>query len=149
MRGEAGVRAAAKGIENRMGPGSAGQRKVLEAIERDQMTPQKVQARLKALGPQATLADAGGENLTGLARSAAGVPGPAKNRAAMTLNARAEGEATRLTQKINKNLKPKDFFAAEDEFLGNLRNNAREIYGEAYAPGTQLESKNQIGRAHV
>src|SRR3546814_4981819 len=92
MRGEAGVRAAAKGIENRMGPGSAGQRKVLEAIERDQMTPQKVQARLRALGPQATLADAGGENLTGLARSAAGVPGPAKNRAAMTLNARARSE---------------------------------------------------------
>jgi hypothetical protein len=139
--GEAGIRAIGRGLENRMGPATAGQGKVLQAMERDQMTPAKVRARLRALGPQATLADAGGENLTGLARAAAGVPGPAKNRAAIVLNQRAEGEAARLTQKINKNLKPKDFFAAEDEFLGNLRSNAAEIYQEAYQAGKQLESK--------
>src|SRR3546814_9417357 len=105
------------------------------------MTPGKVSARLRALGPQATLADAGGENLAGLARAAAGVPGPAKNRAAMTLNARAEGEAGRITQKINKNLKPQDYFGAEDAFLDRLRTNANDLYGEAYRAGQHLESK--------
>lgn len=138
---EAGVRAVGRGIQNRMGPTTAAQRKVLEAIQRDEMTPQKVSARLRSLGPQATLADAGGENLTGLARAAASVPGPAKNRAAQTLNARASGEAGRITQKINQGLKPTDYFAAEEQFLGQLKNNAASLYDDAYRAGKQLESK--------
>src|SRR3546814_6303510 len=79
--------------------------------------------------------------LAGPARAAAGVPGPAKNHAAMTLNARAEGEAGRITQKINKNLKPQDYFGAEDAFLDRLRTNANDLYGEAYRAGQHLESK--------
>lgn len=139
---EKGIGAVAKGIQNRMGPKTAAQRKVLEAIQRDEMTPGKVSSRLRALGPQATLADAGGENLTGLARAAAGVPGSAKNRAAQTLNARASGEAGRITQKINQGLKPTDYFAAEDKFLAQLKSNARDLYQKAYAAGKHLESKN-------
>lgn len=142
MKGAEGVvRAVGKGIQNRMGPATAAQRKVLEAIQRDEMTPAKVSARLRALGPQATLADAGGENLTGLARAAASVPGPAKNRAAQVLNARASGEAGRITQRINQGIKPTDYFAAQDSFLARLKENARSLYDDAYRAGKQLESK--------
>lgn len=139
--GEAGVRALGRGIQNRMGPTTAAQRKVLQAIQRDEMTPSRVSTRLRQLGPQATLADAGGENLTGLARAAASVPGPAKNRAAQTLNTRASGEAGRISQRINQGLKPTDYFAAEDQFLARLKSNARDLYSEAYSAGKQLESK--------
>lgn len=139
--GEAAIRHTARGVQNRMGPQTAGQRKILQAIGRDEMTPGKVSARLRALGPQATLADAGGENLRGLARAAAGVPGPAKNRASIVLNQRAEGESARLVAQINKGLKPKDYFAAEDEFLTRLRTNANELYTKAYQSGPALESK--------
>src|SRR3546814_11616949 len=38
---EKAIQAIGRGIQNRMGPASAGQRKILQAIERDQMTPGK------------------------------------------------------------------------------------------------------------
>ena len=136
-----GLQSIGRVVENRRQPASAAERKLIEAIIRDQSTPQKVRNRLQQLGPQATLADAGGENVLGLARAAAGVPGPAKNRAATVLNQRAEAEAARLGKKINTTLKPKDYFAAEDQFLANLRENAAGLYDDAYRAGTRLESK--------
>ncbi len=138
---EAGMSGAGRGVQNKVKPQSAAERKLLQSIERDELTVQKVRTRLRALGPQATIADAGGQNVAGLARAAAGVPGPAKNRAEMVLNARAQGEAGRLMTKVNQGLRPKDYYGAEDEFLATLKSNAKGLYDDAYKAGTQLESK--------
>src|SRR3990167_10067038 len=66
-------------------PKLAAQNKLGQALSRDEMSPARMGARLRDLGPQATVADAGGENVLGLARGATGTPGPAKNRANIVL----------------------------------------------------------------
>ena len=128
------------GLERVFNPEQAASRKLAEAIARDEKTPARLAARLKDLGPQATLADAGGENVLGLARAAASVPGPAKNRAAMVLNQRAEAEASRISTAVGKGLKPQDYFAAEDTFLSALKDNAAPLYEKAYEAGKSLSS---------
>ncbi len=93
------------------------------------------------LGPQGTIADAGGENIRGVARAAAAAPGVARNRAAMVLNQRAEGEGARIAKSVQKQLSADDFYAAEESFLKNLREKAKPVYEAAYKAGRQLESK--------
>lgn len=128
-----------QGIQSRFAPEGAAKTQMRQALERDEMTPAKVEARLRQLGPQATLADAGGENLRGLARAAAGTPGPAKNRASIVLNQRAEREAERIGSALGK-LKPTDYSAAEEQFVENLRSRASPFYREAYKTHQQIAS---------
>jgi hypothetical protein len=128
-------------IQNRTSPLSAAQRKLAEALSRDNATPSRVSARLKELGPQGMLVDAAGENVTGLGRAAATIPGPAKERAGQALHGRAMGQGTRITKKINQTLSPEDFYGSQDKFLEKLRSNAGDLYPQAYKKGAQLESK--------
>jgi hypothetical protein len=127
-------------VGERLAPETAATRALGGALRQDEMTPARMAARLRELGPQATLADAGGENVLGLARGAAGTPGPAKNRAAMVLNARAEAEADRIAKVATRGLKGGDYYVQEEAFLKGLRENAKPLYEEAYK--TALDSKN-------
>lgn len=77
-------------IMARFGSGADSQAvaKVAEAAVRDGMTPADVQARLQQLGPDATLADVGGRNMTQLAAGVANKPGPAAQQAQQVLEGR-------------------------------------------------------------
>lgn len=129
-----------RAVRERFNPESGARRAIAKAIGQDEMTPAKVAARLRQLGPQATVADAGGENLLGVTRGATGMPGPAKNRASMVLSQRAEREGERIGKALGK-LKPKDYFAAEDQFVERLRSRAAPLYEEAYKKYQQIASK--------
>lgn len=120
-----------------------------EKMRADEITPARVAARLKNLGPQATIADAGGENVLGLARGAAGQPGPAKNRIMSTLDQRAQGESTRVTNALNKNLAAGDYFATEDKLLTKLGEQAGTAYRAAYTknPSVMTPTLNKVLKA--
>ena len=127
-------------VKTRVAPQSTAKVKVAQAIKRDEMTPGKIRSRLKELGPQAMIADAGGRNVRSLARATAGVPGPAQNRAEIMLSQRAEGEAGRIAQALKKGLDPQDYYAAEDAFLNNLRTRAAPLYEQAYEKYPSISS---------
>lgn len=131
-----GIGAGARGIrdilQSRLNPSVAADRKILQALARDETTPGRVAGRLRQLGPQGTITDAGGENVMGLARAAAAAPGSARNRAMQVYEGRAEGEAKRIAAKVGKLLDPDDFYAAEEAYLGNLRTRAQPYYQRAY-----------------
>lgn len=129
---EAALGGVAKGIRTLRNPEEAAIRKVADAFNLDETTAGRVQARLNTLGPQGMIADAGGENVLGTLRGAAGVPGVAKNRVMMSLKGRAEGEAGRISQATKMGLNPQDYFAAEDAFLGKLQGPAKQVYQAAY-----------------
>lgn len=136
-----GTQKLTEGIRTRLAPESTARAKVVEAVERDEMTAGRMRSRLSELGPQATLADAGGRNVRGLARTTASVPGPAQNRAEIMLNQRAEGEAGRIAQALKKGLDPQDYYAAEDAFLNNLRTQAAPLYKQAYEQFPSISSR--------
>jgi hypothetical protein len=113
-------------------PTASAAAKVREAAIRDELSGRRLQQRLKDLGPQGTVADAGGKNIQGLARHTASVPGPAQNRATILLNQRAGGETARINRAVAKGLDPQDYHAAEEGFLNNLRTKAGPRYQKAY-----------------
>ena len=140
-------------LRKRFFPKEAAKRKVVEAFERDQINKLKGLARLKGLGPQATLADIGGRNVQGVARAVAGAPGSAANRAEIMLEQRAGGEEARISTRINKNVAAAEFHAAEEAFLNEMRTNAQPIYEQAYqahqsimTPGLERLLQSDVGK---
>ncbi len=136
-----GVGKVGTAIKARVAPESTARTKVAQAIERDEMTPGKIRSRLSELGPQATIADAGGRNVRALAGDVARTPGPAQNRAEIILTQRAEGEQARIAQAVKRGLDPQDYYAAEDAFLNNLRARSAPLYEKAYAQHQSLTSR--------
>ena len=120
---------------------SVAQRQLADALARDDRTAGQLSGRLREMGPQATIADAGGANVRGLARAAAQVPGPAKNRAQAVYGARQEAEGERIRQRIAQYLNPKDYYSASSEYLTRLSERAKVAYADAYKSGLRLQSK--------
>lgn len=73
---------------------------IYRAAQRDRMTPADLEAAISRLGPNATLADAGGANLRQLGEGIANNPGPGQEIAVNFLRSRAEGQAERMTQAV-------------------------------------------------
>ena len=143
---EAGISGARNLYRSAAHPREQALRIVAQKMGQDQVLPHQAQQRIRDLGPQAIIADVGGENTLGLARGAAGVPGATKDRAARVLNRRAETEATRIGEAVNRGLKPQDYFAAEDEMLATLRAGAQKAYTAAYEgnPSIMTPKLNRI-----
>lgn len=111
------------------------QSKIAQALERDGLTPDAVSARMKDLGPDAVLADAGGENLMGLTRAAASIPGKTKNVAADVLNARQEGQGARILAGAERNLdNTADFYSNVDDLIARRESAARPLYDKVMKP---------------
>lgn len=119
-------------VRNRMDPERAARGQIARAMVQDNMTPSRVAGRMDRLGPQATLADAGGENLQGVARAAASVPGPAKNRAGIVLNNRAEGETARIARTVEDVVSPDDFYTLHRTTSDSLKGSSFPVYEAAY-----------------
>ena len=126
------VTAAIQGIKASRNPELAARRALSNAIEQDALTPSRVAARAKTLGPQSMMVDAGGENVMGLGRGIAGVPGPSKQRAMTELRRRAEGEGVRIGRAVNEGLGGENFYNLQDELLDSLRTRSSPFYREAY-----------------
>jgi hypothetical protein len=130
--GKSGLGLFSKEINKRWHPTLEAYRRVQEAIKLDDLTPAKLRVRLRELGPQATIADAGGPNIRALAREAAKSPGGAMNRAMTVLGSRAQGEGMRIVKAIHRNVDLEDFYAAEEMFLKKFETQARPVYQKAY-----------------
>lgn len=83
-----------------MSPEKQAAYKLTQAMQRDGLSPDQIAARLKELGPDAVLADAGGENILGLAEAAATAPGSSKDSILKFLKDRMRGQGERLNKAI-------------------------------------------------
>jgi len=144
--GEALVGQVGKLAKGRFAPEDAAMTAIRRGIQQDEMTPDRVSTRLRHLGPQATLADAGGENLLGVARAAGSAPGRAKNRAEQLMKQRAGGESTRISNKLGQTLSARDFFTSADEFVNTLKTQAAPMYEKAYRANQSIMSP-ELSRA--
>lgn len=107
--------------------------KILQALQRDELTPDEAFARLQRLGPEGRLVDVG-ENTRRLGRAVAGQPGKASTEAVNMLESRQAGQGSRMVESINKALDPSgDFAGAVDDLQALRKINAKPLYDAAYA----------------
>lgn len=116
---------------------SDARRRVAQALTRDAMTPDDWAKNLHKLGPEAVPADAAGANVLDLARTAAMIPGKAKDVAKTVLNARQEGQSQRLLDLFKRTLSPDDFVTTKTTILKEASRKANPFYDEAYSQGLQ------------
>lgn len=128
---------------------TAAARKVVEALERDGLTPAQAVARVQQMGPEAALMDVG-ENSRGLAQAIGLMPGSGKEQITQFLRARQEGvrnpetrelvggQAQRISGMLNR-LVPDDYMATRE----GIRNTklAQKLYDAAYKNNKAVESK--------
>lgn len=140
----AGTSAILKGLGKALMPSlkqSEATKKILQALRRDKIRPDELAQRLKDLGPDATLADVGGENLRALARSTASLPGPGKEIAASALSARQAGQSGRVSQQISKSLGAGElFYQNVDDLVAARAQNAAPLYEKV------VKASNRIPR---
>lgn len=118
-------------------PGQAGARRATRrlatSLQRDAMTPETVTQRLREMGPEATIADAGGRNTQQLARTAASTPGRAQDVADDLLDQRQYGAGQRISQfaqrLLGKNANYAEDLAALDDVM---KKSAKPLYDKAY-----------------
>jgi hypothetical protein len=112
----------------------AAERKVAEALMRDGFTPEQAAAKIKSMGPEAALMDAG-PNSQALARAAYTVPGEGKTKIGEKLIARQEGargannelvggQINRITQNLDDIVTPEQFTATQRRILETTRSDA-------------------------
>lgn len=120
-------------------PGGARRRaatQILEALERDEITIEEAQRRLRGMGVEATLADVGGANVRGVGRAAQSIPGRGKNQIEDALNVRQEGQGQRVTRIAQEALGGTDDFSGQlDDLIVQRSQAARPLYEAAYARG--------------
>lgn len=116
------------------GPATAAQRKLVEALQRDGLNPQQISQRLLDMGPEATIADAGGENVRLLAESAANQPGRARELATQALEGRQGGQGDRLYDAAQRGLQARgDFHGQLDDLMAQRAQDAAPLYERAFA----------------
>lgn len=103
--GNSVIGAPVRAVVNAMrSPEQQGVRLTAKYLARDQLTPEQLAANLKMLGPNATLADAGGKNILALGDFAAQAPGTAKDAGMRLLEERAQGAGPRVISSLTKGL---------------------------------------------
>ncbi len=129
--GEAVMNAAGKKLGKDWGTKIA-HAKLAQAMADDEITPMQLVTKMRRHS-QFTAADAGGENVRGLARAAASFPGRAKNIAERTLSGRAQESGTRIKEAVKRHLSEEDdVFKMIDNISGEARALARPFYDDAY-----------------
>lgn len=126
------------GMRTARGAEKVGTQKVIQALARDEITPQMLRDAAAGVGDKpAILADLGGSNLTGLGRAAQAVPSKAKNQLAETLYGRQEGQLGRIAGDVEETLglKGRDVFDVAEELVSKRRENAAPLYEAAYQKG--------------
>lgn len=117
------------------GAATSADRKVLDAIANDESTPDRVARRLDMLGPEATLADAGGKNVRGLGRAVSSKPGRAKSNAERVLDRRNATQYRRVEEAAEEGLAESgdSFYENADNLMALRAEKAAPLYAKAYA----------------
>lgn len=106
-------------------------KKIGQAMIRDGLSPEDVAANLRRLGPQATLADAGGENVLGLAEGLVQMPGAQRNAARALVEGRAIGAGRRALDAALENM---DVSTASYDDLIRASHERMRALGPQYEP---------------
>lgn len=118
-------------------------KKVLQAFKRDKLTPADLIKRLDELGPEATIADVGGENVKALARATAALPGPGKEIATNFLNERQLGQSARVSGQVSKTLGAGElFYNNVDDLLAARKEASRPLYKEVVKGSNRIPNKD-------
>jgi hypothetical protein len=125
--------------------GEKARMQLLRAFERDGITPEDALRRLNDWQMQGAkpemLIDLGGENVRGLARAAAGVPGEAKNRAVEVLTTRQGGQAARVGEDVAQAYgRPGNFYDVSDDLMRARTTQAAPLYQQAFERHTAVSS---------
>lgn len=98
---------------------------VLRAMERDKIDPSSIVPGSK---PEA-LVDIGGENVRGLARGAASLPGPARQMTQDFVTTRQAGQGARIADDVANAISPsKDYAGTIDSLMANRARQAQPLY---------------------
>lgn len=126
---------AARPIMDRIGegPAKALDRKIVQGFERDGKTVDQVAARLKTLGPEATIADAAGPNTVGLVENLANEPGVGQQMANRVLMGRQRAAGGRITDAAGRELGDAGFHETLDALNVARKEAAAPLYEQAYA----------------
>jgi hypothetical protein len=118
----------------------AAQMKLLQAFRADGMTLQQAAAKVEAMGPNATAADAGGANVRNAAEVIANSPGAGSDVAAQALEGRAAGQAGRVNDALKEATGVAGNVHAEaDQLMQQRAQDAAPLYTEAMAPAHDIQ----------
>lgn len=110
--------------------------KVLSTLGVDKMSLDDVLARLNTANrqgvPSTTMADVAGPRTQALARATAARTGPNIDAMTQGLTDRQQGANGRVSDLVNKALKPDDYGTKMEELTQNLYQNAKPLYQAAY-----------------
>lgn len=121
----------------------AGSQKVIKALGQDQTTVDEIQARLnksRRLGVPSNVGDVGGPNVQALATGVATKPGPKVGQYVQGLDDRQDSANERVSDLVNKALKPDDYTTKLSELTTNMYQNAKPLYQQAYAQFPKVKS---------
>lgn len=101
---------------------------VIRALERDGVTPDKALARMKTMGDESMVLDAGGPNVLGQARAVQSSPGPGKAVIENRLYSRANNQPTRVMGAVRGSIGGDDASLAFDEIVQRRKLTADPLY---------------------
>lgn len=128
-------------IGARTGAPTAAARKIAQAVGEDDVTAEQIRQRLGRLGPGATIADAAGPNVRGLAEQAANQPGVAQRMAVRTMEPRTASMGGRIYESAKQNLGAKgDFYGTGEALIEARRTAASPLYKEAFSANKVVAS---------
>ena len=144
-------------VKSKLDPNGYATELLARALSRDETTAATATGQLKALGAKGMIADVGGrstpggeivggENVLGLAKATATMPGTGRNQGAIRLAIRAEGEANRIETAVSKFLQPKDYLGSEEKLLGKLKQIGDDVYQPIFEKFKEVETTPGLQR---
>ena len=131
-----------QGVISRFVPGTAQRRaaeRLQQALARDEITPDEAANQLRSLGVNATVADIGGENITGLARATQSIPGAGRNIGRQVLETRQQGQTNRVADIVNRAFnRTQSFRQSADDLIAQRSAASTPLYERAYAQDFQF-----------
>lgn len=155
----AGGGAAVKGIKtalspattaftNRITPDARATKIAAQAFQRDGVPIDQAAQRIGAMrktSPETVLADAGGENVRGLARATVNTPGAGRERVAAFMEARRLDQPDRIVQSIRNVLaNPDDFAKTTARMAAERESIAGPIYRAAFSRSVPVNVSNVV-----
>lgn len=123
---------------------SSAESRVLQGLENEGLSPGewvKLVTRAQRLGVPMTGMDVGGIDLRALGEAAMHPENPETRQVFQEMTARQAGTRERIDEKINKALKPDDYFKREKELQKELKANAKPLYDDLAKQYPYLKSQ--------
>lgn len=132
-------------VDNAEAPATAAEGKILQGMQRDNMTPAMAADDMRAqqqLGKPVGIVDVGGQNLKGTARAAATLPGPGKQTAAAAIDTRADQQLGRVLGDVEQGVgvPVQDSGAVAESIVARRKAMAAPLYQAAEAKPLDLTS---------